>query len=546
MTAYEYSYKKGIKPILEKIDIDILITEISAAEELSNRMRVAEGRSERKFIIMDELSFETICSLTDTAVVANYGKVVGRLDVDDVLLKENDTQTKLFRTLIYKYANPLTGMAREILASNYFNHGPGRISCTHEFNKVGWIIHPVTNKTSGLSNIDDDDNSLTSYVKRIITVIKSWCKKYESMIEYNESKTNNDLGMTNDEFIDYKKDIYEFIKRRKEIYQNKKENKVNADNIKLKPRDNSGPKNITMYKVPSIVYNADQIKVASSYPVDENTTYSKFIRVPDTGIDDLSDGYHSFNDLYYQRAVLFAAIVNQNPDLSWKSFKHEDGKYCFDKNGEWFIVGVDTPEGPYTYHYEKKYWDMFKCKELECGRHWDGHTDKDVTRLLSLVSRVKKSELHGLRHMLTVDQRTYPNFFTDSKYYDDNDKSSKIKQTDLYSQNYCGDYTMDILVRSDKIVMHPEDTDTVTFIKDEPCEKEVKEDPEEKRKMDEYLEQEIFEMTNRADEFLSIQDILDRFIKISKEYPDEKWTLNQIFANLNILKSYRQTFVKND
>ena len=101
-------------------------------------------------------------------------------------------------------------------------------------------------------------------------------------------------------------------------------------------------------------------------------------------IGDLSDGYHTFNQLYHQRAVLFATIVNQNKDISWKSFKHSDGKYCFDSDGEWFIVGIDTPEGSYTYHYEKSYWDMFKCQELECGKEWDGHTEEDVTRLLSL------------------------------------------------------------------------------------------------------------------------------------------------------------------
>lgn len=99
---------------------------------------------------------------------------------------------------------------------------------------------------------------------------------------------------------------------------------------------------------------------------------------------EVSDGYHTFNQLYHQRAILFATIVNQNKDISWKSFKHEDGNYCFDKNGDWFIVGVDTPEGSYTYHYEKKYWDYFKCKELETAKHWDGHTEKDVIRLLSL------------------------------------------------------------------------------------------------------------------------------------------------------------------
>ena len=99
---------------------------------------------------------------------------------------------------------------------------------------------------------------------------------------------------------------------------------------------------------------------------------------------EVSDGYHTFNQLYRQRAVLFATIVNSNKDRAWKSFKHSDGKYCFDSNGEWFIVGVDTPEGSYTYHYSKEYWGMFKCKELERGKEWDGHTEEDVTRLLSL------------------------------------------------------------------------------------------------------------------------------------------------------------------
>ena len=109
---------------------------------------------------------------------------------------------------------------------------------------------------------------------------------------------------------------------------------------------------------------------------------TRYIKIPETGIGDLSDGYHTFNSLYYQRLVLFATIVNQNPDLAWKSRKHEDGELCF--GGGWFIVGITTPEGEYTYHYEDKDWDIFKCKELECGKHWDGHTDKDVTRLLSL------------------------------------------------------------------------------------------------------------------------------------------------------------------
>ena len=96
----------------------------------------------------------------------------------------------------------------------------------------------------------------------------------------------------------------------------------------------------------------------------------------------LSDGYHTFNDLYLQRMYLFATIVNQNKELAWKSLKHEDGELCF--GGDWFIVGIDTPKGSYTYHYENKYWDLFQCQELEVGKKWDGHTSKDVDRLLSL------------------------------------------------------------------------------------------------------------------------------------------------------------------
>ena len=99
-------------------------------------------------------------------------------------------------------------------------------------------------------------------------------------------------------------------------------------------------------------------------------------------IDDLSDGFHTFRQLYYQRMILFAAIVKQNKDRAWKSLRHEDGELCF--GGGWFIVGIDTPEGSYTYHYENMYFDLFDCEILDYGKHWDGHTEKDVTRLLSL------------------------------------------------------------------------------------------------------------------------------------------------------------------
>ena len=101
-------------------------------------------------------------------------------------------------------------------------------------------------------------------------------------------------------------------------------------------------------------------------------------------IGEVSDGFHTFNGLYEQRMILFAALVKAYKDKAWKSYRHEDGEYCF--GGGWFIVGIDTPEGSYTYHYENKYWDMFDCADLPRAKHWDGHTEADAeTRLMSLT-----------------------------------------------------------------------------------------------------------------------------------------------------------------
>ena len=107
------------------------------------------------------------------------------------------------------------------------------------------------------------------------------------------------------------------------------------------------------------------------------------VEVPDGNKGKISDGYHSFDALYHQRAVLFAALVKTHKERAWKSWRHYDGELPFGKT-EYFIVGIDTPEGTYTYHYHGEYWDMFDCKELPRGKEWDGHTDQDVARLLSL------------------------------------------------------------------------------------------------------------------------------------------------------------------
>lgn len=107
-----------------------------------------------------------------------------------------------------------------------------------------------------------------------------------------------------------------------------------------------------------------------------------FVKVPDKGIGELSDGYHTFNELYHHRAILFSVICNSHKELAWKSKKHDTG----DMYDGMFIVGIETPAGQATYHYDiKPYWDMFHVIELEKAPKWDGHSPTDaITRISKL------------------------------------------------------------------------------------------------------------------------------------------------------------------
>ena len=107
------------------------------------------------------------------------------------------------------------------------------------------------------------------------------------------------------------------------------------------------------------------------------------IAIPETGIGDLSDGYHTFNELYHHRAILFSVICNVFKNRAWKSKKHHDGT-MYDGM---FIVGIDTPKGQATYHYDiDPYWDMFQVKELPNAPEWDGHTpDEAINRISTLT-----------------------------------------------------------------------------------------------------------------------------------------------------------------
>ena len=102
-------------------------------------------------------------------------------------------------------------------------------------------------------------------------------------------------------------------------------------------------------------------------------------------IGNYSDGYHTFNELYHHRAILFAVVCNQFKDKCWKSFRHHDGSMYTGM----FIVGIETPKGPATYHYNaNEYWFLFDVKELNNAPKWDGHTPQDaIERIQSLIKK---------------------------------------------------------------------------------------------------------------------------------------------------------------
>lgn len=104
----------------------------------------------------------------------------------------------------------------------------------------------------------------------------------------------------------------------------------------------------------------------------------------------ISDGHHTFDELYHHRIVLFCTLCNLFPEISWKSKKHFDEKNdpMFDNS---FIAGINTPEGVATYHIKLKYWDMFDVPELEHAPKYENYDSDDVIERIYSLSKNKKA-----------------------------------------------------------------------------------------------------------------------------------------------------------
>ena len=98
-------------------------------------------------------------------------------------------------------------------------------------------------------------------------------------------------------------------------------------------------------------------------------------------MSDVSDGYHTFDELYEHRHMLFMALIRENPARAWRSRLHEDGT-MFDG---WFVAGIDLPKtGMITYHMPMRLWPLLDgiLGESKRAPPWDGHTAADVVERL--------------------------------------------------------------------------------------------------------------------------------------------------------------------
>lgn len=109
-------------------------------------------------------------------------------------------------------------------------------------------------------------------------------------------------------------------------------------------------------------------------------------------IGTVSDGYHTFDELYEHRIRNYMTVCKLYSDLTpllvsssdypiWMSEKHSDGSVW----DGWFILGIFSEPGEQiTYHLPNKHWEECKvfAKVVDQAPEWDGHTSADVLERL--------------------------------------------------------------------------------------------------------------------------------------------------------------------
>lgn len=93
----------------------------------------------------------------------------------------------------------------------------------------------------------------------------------------------------------------------------------------------------------------------------------------------ISDGYHTFGELYEHRIELFIALARILQDRTLKEV------WRFQTDKEWFILGIHTTPGKQiTYHLPMSKWKETDFAFTYTSKpEWDGHTSQDVLKRLN-------------------------------------------------------------------------------------------------------------------------------------------------------------------
>ena len=105
---------------------------------------------------------------------------------------------------------------------------------------------------------------------------------------------------------------------------------------------------------------------------------------PEARVDgETSDGYHTFNELYEHRVLLWINLCLTAPIQCYVVEEHYAGL---------FLLGMATANGQISYHCPNKYLDLVKNIKRE-QPEFDGHTSKQVIeRLLAKATQEKSCE----------------------------------------------------------------------------------------------------------------------------------------------------------
>jgi hypothetical protein len=105
----------------------------------------------------------------------------------------------------------------------------------------------------------------------------------------------------------------------------------------------------------------------------------------------ISDGYHTFDELYAHRIALWialcwktAATIREAWNPVWRTKLHSDASSF----GGWFVLGMFTEPGfQITYHLPNSEWDRCDfARTLERAPEFDGHTPADCLERIKKIS----------------------------------------------------------------------------------------------------------------------------------------------------------------